>query len=70
MDNAPNTRALSDAAEALERIASDLRGEAELEDKQFANDPRYESHAPGLRRKADDLDAVASWLDDYRQKRT
>lgn len=66
----PNERALVSAAEALERLASDLRSEAEAEEKAYAEDPKYESHAPGLRRRADDLDEVASFLDDYcRQKR-
>jgi hypothetical protein len=55
------------AASALESLASDLRGEAESEERNPPDD-RYESSAPGLRRKADWLDEVAAFLDDIRAK--
>jgi hypothetical protein len=58
----PSEQALAEAASALENRASELRAEAEAEEREPPSD-RYAVTAPGLRCKADWLDEVAGFLD-------
>ena len=64
----PNNDKLCAAASALERLAADLRGEAEEEERNPPDD-HCDVIAPGLRRKADWLDEVAEFLDDLQARR-